>query len=74
MWQRTGKQAGLSPMQRGWMYFLKKPEKKLMWLYPGSPKRTLNMFLEYPFEYAEIKGLGKLFYPIIQLQRIPYFN
>jgi len=26
------------------------------------------MSLEFPFEYAEIEGLGKLFYPIIRLQ------
>ena len=25
------------------------------------------MFLKFPFEYAEIEGLGKLFYPIIKL-------
>jgi len=25
------------------------------------------MFLKFPFEYAEIKGLGKLFYPIAKL-------
>lgn len=26
------------------------------------------MSLEFPFEYVEIEGLGKLFYPIIQLE------
>ena len=25
------------------------------------------MFLEFPFEYAYIKGLGRLFYPIVKL-------
>ena len=26
------------------------------------------MFLEFPFEYAEIEGLGRLFYPIVKVQ------
>ena len=26
------------------------------------------MFLKFPFEYAEIEGLGRLFYPIAQLE------
>ena len=26
------------------------------------------MSLQFPFEYAEIEGLGRLFYPIIRLQ------
>jgi hypothetical protein len=26
------------------------------------------MFLKFPFEYAEIEGLGRLFYPIVRLQ------
>lgn len=26
------------------------------------------MFLKFPFEYAEISGLGKLFYPIVKLE------
>lgn len=26
------------------------------------------MSLEFPFEYAEIEGLGKLFYPIVRLE------
>lgn len=26
------------------------------------------MSLEFPFEYADIKGLGRLFYPIVRLQ------
>lgn len=25
------------------------------------------MYLKYPFEYAEIEGLGKLFYPIVSV-------
>lgn len=27
-----------------------------------------SMFLEFPFEYAEIEGLGRLFYPIVKAQ------
>ena len=26
------------------------------------------MFLEFPFEYADIEGLGRLFYPIVKVQ------
>lgn len=25
------------------------------------------MFLKYPFEYAEVEGLGRLFYPIVRI-------
>lgn len=25
------------------------------------------MFLEFPFEYADIKGLGRLFYPVVHI-------
>ena len=34
-------------------------------LLPGSPKAILNMSLEFPFEYAQVEGLGKLFYPMV---------
>lgn len=26
------------------------------------------MFLEFPFKYAEIEGLGRLFYPLVQVK------
>ena len=32
---------------------------------PGFPKAIPNMFFEFPFEYADVEGLGRLFYPIV---------
>ena len=39
-----------------------------MLLFLGYLKVMLNMYLEFPFEYANIRGLGRLFYPVIKAQ------
>lgn len=33
-----------------------------------SQKRCPLCLLEFPFEYADIEGLGRLFYPVVHLQ------
>lgn len=37
-------------------------------LFLGSPKAGPAMSFEFPFEYAQLKGLGKLFYPIVYIE------
>jgi len=43
-----------------------------MLLFPGCQRVMQNTSLEFPFEYADIGGLGRLFYPVItaELQTI----
>lgn len=36
--------------------------------YPGYRKKIPVMSLEFPFEYADVEGLGRLFYPVVRLQ------
>lgn len=39
-----------------------------MLLFHGYQRVMLNTSLEFPFEYADIEGLGRLFYPIIRIE------
>ena len=48
------------------MFFLKERKKELVLPSPGFLKEMQNMSLEFPFEYGDIKGLGRLFYPIVK--------
>src|SRR3990167_10256932 len=59
-------------MQKDLICCLKKPVKELMLLFPGCQRVMQNTSLEFPFEYADIGGLGRLFYPVItaELQTI----
>lgn len=36
--------------------------------FPGYQKIMPNTSLAFPFEYADIEGLGRLFYPIIRVE------
>ena len=55
-------------MPKDWMRFSKRPAKEQMLLFHGYQKRMLGMFLEFPFEYGYIMGLGRLFYPIVKIR------
>jgi hypothetical protein len=35
---------------------------------PGCQKGMQNTFLEFPFEYAEVRGLGRLFYSVVTIE------
>lgn len=65
---KVKKMARLSLGPKDWMFCLKKPKTKLALLFLGFLKAAQDMFLEFPFEYANIPGLGKLFYPVVNLE------
>lgn len=60
--------ARLSLGPKNWMFCLKKLKTKLTLPFPGFLKAAQDMSLEFPFEYADVPGLGKLFYPVVKLE------
>jgi hypothetical protein len=54
-------------MPRDLICFLQKQKTKQTLFSLGFLKKMFDTSSKFPFKYADIKGLGKLFYPIVRL-------